>query len=475
MRNSSALNGPRSGGLSDRYAHGVKKLHATELVNIERKLRRRRLGPRDLEALQRRLADTQLRDVIRLVERQPAKRGAELVRLLPPARAAALFDALAPAHQADIVEALGDEQIPGLFDALGTEDLVMLLDNMEPEVAEQFLSELDEEDRAYTNLILAYEKGSVGRVMSPNVEAVSATETAQEVVDKLRSHVDDLETIYTVPVIDDLHHVTGVLSLKDLFKARADDEVGTIMREAQTVLESEDAEYAARRLIASGRLAYPVVDNGQHLVGIFTYDEAQDIVEFADSEDSARQGGSESLKQPYLSTPVLNLVRSRIVWLLVLAVSAILTVQVLGIFEDTLAQVTVLSLFIPLLTGTGGNTGNQAATTVTRALALHDVSKGDIFKVMWRELRVGATLGAVLGILGLGIAWAVFGQEIGIVIGSTLFCVCAMSATVGGIMPIIARAVGADPAVFSNPFISTFCDATGLVIYFLIAKSVLGL
>ena len=218
-----------------------------------------------------------------------------------------------------------------------------------------------------------------------------------------------------------------------------------------------------------------MVDNGQHLVGIFTYDEAQDIVEFADSEDSARQGGSESLKQPYLSTPVLNLVRSRIVWLLVLAVSAILTVQVLGIFEDTLAQVTVLSLFIPLLTGTGGNTGNQAATTVTRALALHDVTKGDIFKVMWRELRVGATLGSVLGILGLGIAWAVFGQEIGIVIGSTLFCVCAMSATVGGIMPIIARAVGADPAVFSNPFISTFCDATGLVIYFLIAKSVLGL
>lgn len=425
--------------------------------------------------MQRKLAGMDLRDIVRLVERQPSRRGAELVRLLPAPRAAVLFDALAPAHQAEIVEALGDHQIPGLFDALGTEDLVMLLDHMDPEVAERVLNELDEDDRAYTDLILAYEKGSVGRVMSPNVEAVGATETAQEVVDKLRSHVDDLETIYTVPVIDDMHHVTGVLSLKDLFKARADDEVGTIMREAQTVLESEDAEYAARRLIASGRLAYPVVDNGQHLVGIFTYDEAQDIVEFADSEDSARLGGSESLKQPYLSTPVLNLVRSRIVWLLVLAVSAILTVQVLGIFEDTLAQVTVLSLFIPLLTGTGGNTGNQAATTVTRALALHDVSKGDIFKVMWRELRVGATLGSVLGILGLGIAWAVFGQEIGIVIGSTLFCVCAMSATVGGIMPIIARAVGADPAVFSNPFISTFCDATGLVIYFLIAKSVLGL
>ena len=171
----------------------------------------------------------------------------------------------------------------------------------------------------------------------------------------------------------------------------------------------------------------------------------------------------------------LKLVRSRIVWLLVLALSAILTVQVLGIFEDALAEVTILSLFIPLLTGTGGNTGNQAATTVTRALALNDVRKRDVLKVMWRELRVGFTLGAVLGSIGLALAWVVFGQEIGIIIGATLLCICTMSATVGGMMPIIAKTVGADPAVFSNPFISTFCDATGLVVYFLIAKTVLGL
>lgn len=268
--------------------------------------------------------------------------------------------------------------------------------------------------------------------------------------------------------------LVGVADLKDLFKA-GDGQIGDVMREASFAQADDDAEDTARWLLSSGLLALPVVDDGHRLVGIFTFDEAQDIVEGADSEDSARQGGSESLKKPYLSTPVMQLVRSRIVWLLVLAVSAILTVQVLGVFEDTLAEVTVLSLFIPLLTGTGGNTGNQAATTVTRALALNDVHKGDILKVMFRELRVGATLGAVLGVLGLGIAWLVFGREIGIIIGSTLFCVCAMSATVGGMMPIIAKTVGADPAVFSNPFISTFCDATGLIIYFVIAKSVLGL
>ena len=450
-------------------------MNAEMIADLEKKLRRRRLGSRDLDEIQHTLSEMPLDDIIDLVERQPAKRGAVLVRLLPHGRAAVLFDALDPAHQAEIVEALGADDVAGLFDALGTEDRVMLLDYMPPEIAERFLNDLDEEDRADTNLILGYEKGSVGRVMSPNVEVVGVDETVRGVVDKLRANVDDLETIYTVPVVDDNRALAGVLSLRDLFKARADERAGDIMRDTPFVRDDDNAEDAARRLLSSGLLAFPVVNDERNLVGIFTYDEAQDIVEHADSEDSARQGGAESLKQPYLSTPVLNLVRSRIVWLLVLAVSAILTVQVLGIFEDTLAEVTVLSLFIPLLTGTGGNTGNQAATTVTRALALHDVSKRDIIKVMWREFRVGATLGAVLGVLGLGIAWAVFGQDIGIVIGSTLFCVCAMSATVGGMMPIVAKTVGADPAVFSNPFISTFCDATGLVIYFVIAKTVLGL
>lgn len=449
--------------------------NAAAIAHLEKQLNRHKLDSGDLDGLHEELAGIPLHDVVHVVERQPSKRGAVLIRLLPPERAAAAFDALDPAHQAEIVEALGREDVAGLFSALGAEDRVRMLDNLPAEIAERFLGDLDEDARADTDLILGYEKGSVGRAMSPNVAVVGPGEGVPEVVEKLRANADRFETVYTIAVVDPERALCGVVGLRDLFKAAEDARVGDVMRERPSVQVSDDAEDAARRLLSSGLLAFPVVDDGNRVVGIFTYDEAADIVEHADSEDTARQGGSESLKQPYLSTPVLKLVRSRIVWLLVLALSAILTVQVLGVFEGTLAQVTVLSLFIPLLTGTGGNTGNQAATTVTRALALHDVTKGDILKVMWRELRVGATLGAVLGVLGLGIAWAVFGREIGIVIGSTLFCVCAMSATVGGMMPIVAKTVGADPAVFSNPFISTFCDATGLVIYFAIAKTVLGL
>jgi magnesium transporter len=162
-----------------------------------------------------------------------------------------------------------------------------------------------------------------------------------------------------------------------------------------------------------------------------------------------------------------------VVWLLVLAIGAALTVRVLDAFESTLAEVVTLALFVPLLIGTGGNTGNQAATTVTRALALRDVAPRDIARVMAREFQVGLSLGVILGSVGYVLTSLIFDRSIGLVIGLTLLSVCKMAATVGGMMPLLAKAIRADPAVFSNPFITTFVDATGLLIYFLIAKAIL--
>jgi magnesium transporter len=251
--------------------------------------------------------------------------------------------------------------------------------------------------------------------------------------------------------------------------------VGELANPSISVHAHTAREAAARTFLSHRLIAMPVVDEEERLLGILTMDDVLDIVDEEDAEDTARSGGSEPLDRSYLSSTILRIVRSRIVWLLVLAVSAILTVQVLEVYEDRLDQVVVLALFIPLLTGTGGNTGNQAATTVTRALAVGEVRIRDLGRVIWRELRVGAVLGSVLGSLGLLVAGLVYGWPIGLVIGLTLLTVCIMAATVGGLMPIIAKRVGADPAVFSNPFISTFCDATGLILYFTIATAVLGL
>lgn len=453
----------------------MKKYSLDELYALERRLEDQDPAVQDLATLQEELSNVRLKDIVSMIERTDVENGAKILRLLPPERSSVVFDVLDPAHQADMVSALGDASVVNFFDALGAEDRVALLDELPPEIAARLLQELDEDDQRVTNVVLGYEKGTVGRAMSPEIPLVTPEMTVQRVVDSLRENVDNLETIYTIPVVDAQRTLVGIVSLRRLFQSSANQPVSDVMREAQYAFATDDAEDTARWFLSSNLLALPIVDNEHHLVGIFTYDEAHDIVEEADSEDTARLGASESLKRPYLSTPVGALVKSRIVWLLVLAVSAILTVQVLGIFEETLEKAVVLSLFIPLLTGTGGNTGNQAATTVTRALALNDVRKRDVAKVAWRELRVGAMLGAVLGSLGFVLATLVFGQQIGIVIGLTLLLICTMSATVGGVMPMIAKAIGADPAVFSNPFISTFCDATGLILYFFIAKSVLGL
>lgn len=433
------------------------------------------IDPKNAPRMQELLHGTPIQDVIALVERQNSIRGAVVLRLLKRQRSIEVFEALDAAHQADIIDELGNADVYDYFDELDPDDRVSLLDELPAEIADRLLRSLDKTERDVTGVVLGYPKGSIGRRMSPEVPEIYREMTVDEAIAKLREDADRVETIYTIPVIRKDRRLVGVVGFRELFMARGNRLVEDLMSDPVFARAHDDAEETSRWFLPLDLLAIPIVDESQRLVGILTWDDATDIVEEEDSEDSARAGGTEALQQPYMSTPLLKLVRSRIVWLLVLAVSALLTVQVLDAFEGTLASAVVLSLFIPLLTGTGGNTGNQAATTVTRALALGDVRKEDLAQVLWRELRVGLLLGSVLGTLGFTLASLVYGLNIGIVIGITLLLVCAMSATVGGLMPIIAKAIGADPAVFSNPFISTFCDATGLIIYFLIAKAVLGI
>lgn len=414
-------------------------------------------------------------EVVDLVERVPPARGAVLFRVLPKERSLALFESLDAGHQADLISALREADVIAFFEEMDPDDRVSLLDELPASIAERLLSGLTSGERTLTGVVLGYPRGSIGRRMSPELVSVSDQTTVGRALERVRAQVDSAETIYTIPVVGRGRVLVGVLGLRRLLAADPETLVTEVMRPAESAVVDEDAEVAARRFLDRKLLGMPIVDHEHRLVGIVTVDDALVIVEEADSEDVARQGGTEALGRPYLSTAVSRLVRSRIVWLLVLAVSAILTVQVLEIFEATLAEVHILALFIPLLTGTGGNTGNQAATTVTRALALGDVTSRDIGRVIFREVRVGVLLGAVLGALGFTVAGLFYGQQVGTVIGLTLLAVCTMAAVVGGAMPIIAQTLRADPAVFSNPFISTFCDATGLVIYFLIARSVLGL
>ncbi|MDO5700747.1 MAG: magnesium transporter [Bowdeniella nasicola] len=433
------------------------------------------LSSGDVGKLSQLAAEASIPDLIGVVEHIPAKRAAVVFRLLAKDRALEVFEALDAGHQADLLDALRDEQVSSLFIDLDPDDRAALLDEVPATVADKLLRGLPRHERDLTAGLLGYPKGAIGRRMSPEVVPIRESRTVGYALDLLRAREDEYETLYMVPIMDETRRLVGVVSLRDLFTADPDAQVSEIMNAPVSALATDPSEDVARQLLAINRIAMPIVDAEQRIVGVLTVDDALEIVEAADTEDAARHGGHEPLRRPYLSTPVMSVVRSRIVWLLVLAVSAVLTVQVLEVFEATLDEVVVLALFIPLLTGTGGNTGNQAATTVTRALALGDVWNRDVLTVLWREARTGFLLGAVLGALGFVAATAVYGVDIGMVIGLTLVSVCTMAASIGGIMPIIAKAVGADPAVFSNPFISTFCDATGLIMYFMIAKAVLGI
>lgn len=414
-------------------------------------------------------------ELVALLERLNDRDRAIVFRVLPKSDALEAFESLDPALQSELLNELSSEEVASIFAKLDPDDRVGLLDELPAGVAKRLLTGLSARERGLTSEVLGYSQGSIGRRMSPEYISVKDTDSVSQALAKVKTKLQSAETIYTLPVVDSSKQLVGVVSLRDLMRTSARVKVSKVMSEPLMVNASDDEEFAARTCSDLKVLALPVVDNERRLLGILTVDDALRILEQEESEDAARTGGAEPLRRPYLSTPVFAIVRSRVIWLLVLAFGATFTVSVLGAFEAEIEQLVVLTLFVPLLIGLGGNTGNQAATTVTRALALQDVRTKDVWQVLFRELRVGALLGMLLGLIGFGLASAFFGLEIGLVIGLTLFAICTVAATVGGVMPLVGLALRADPAVFSNPFITTFVDATGLVIYFLIAKAVLGL
>ena len=448
-----------------------EKFDLNELIySIEQSLEAGNLN--DLAKVVKKLKASQL---VSVIERLNDTDRAIVFRVLPKSLALEVFESLATTLQSDLIEELSSEEVSAIFSKLDPDDRVGLLDELPASVAQLLLTGLSARERNLTGEVLGYPQGSIGRRMSLEYIAVKASDSVSQAITKVKGKLQNAETIYTLPVIDSSKQLIGVVSLRDLLKAPARTKVSKIMQEPHMVNAGDDEELAARTCSDLRVLALPVVDNEQRLVGILTVDDALLILEEEESEDAARAGGAEPLRRPYLSTPVFSIVRSRVIWLLVLAFGATFTVSVLGAFEAAIEQLVVLTLFIPLLIGLGGNTGNQAATTVTRALALQDVSARDIWSVLYRELRVGLLLGLLLGLIGFGLTTLIFGFNIGLVIGLTLFAICTVAATVGGVMPLVGLALRADPAVFSNPFITTFVDATGLIIYFLIAKAVLGI
>ena len=434
------------------------------------------VATRDINTLNQWLADASTLDIAEELARLPPTDRAIPFRLLPKDRALEVFEALDPIHQQELLEGLRDTSVRQLFEDMDPDDRARLVDEMPAKVAKQLLGGLSPRERALTATLLGYPENSAGRVMSPEVVNLKANQTVSDAINRLRRIGGSAETIYALPVTDDARRLVGVLGLRDLVLADPETKVGDLMdEEVYSARVDQDQEEVARLMQQADLLALPIVDTERRLVGIVTVDDAMQILEEEQTEDVARAGGAEPLEHPYLSVSVLGLARSRVVWLLALIVAATLTVNVLHVFEATLAQVVTLTLFIPLVIGTGGNAGSQSATTVTRALAVGELRSGDVLLVVLREARVGVLLGGMLAALAFVPTLLFVDTRFAVVVSLTLLCVCTLATLVGSLLPLLARRLGFDPAVMSAPFITTLVDASGLVVYFLIAKVILGI
>lgn len=430
----------------------------------------------DIDSVRAWLAEANPLEIADELPRLEAPERALAFRLLEKGRALDVFEAIEPADQQELLEGLRHQQVLQLVEGMDPDDRARLLDEMPATVAHRVLSGLSGEERRLTSLLLGYPRESAGRMMSPEYIDLRPDMTVDQALEKVRRFGARSETIYMLPVTDGRRRVVGVVSLRDLVLAEPTSRIGDLMEtEIHSANALDDQEEVARLIEEADLLAVPVLDREGLLVGIITADDAMSVLDVEGAEDFARIGAAEPLGRHYLSVSIPRLARSRAVWLLVLIVAATLTVSVLRAFEGTIDQVVTLALFIPLLIGTGGNAGAQTATTIVRAMAVDEVRFSDMGRVVLRELRVGVLLGTILGSLALAPVRIFAGPQIAVVVSVTLVAICSAACFAGSILPMVAKRAGIDPAVVSAPFITTIVDASGLLIYFVIARLVLGI
>jgi magnesium transporter len=408
--------------------------------------------------------------------RLDAVQSALVWRLLARECALEVFEELDATAQQSLLEGMRDTAFRDILEAMDPDDRARMLGEAPAVFVHRVLQGLSPKERAMTASLLGYPEDSVGRVMSPEVVTVPESTPVSEILKVVKRKGKSAETIDVLAVVDRARKIVGVVNLSQVVMANEDLTAGDLADTgAPTLSVTDDAENAARLVQETNNLGLVVVDSEDRVLGVLTVDDALEVIEAADTEDVARQAATLPSSGHYLSASPLRLAGLRVVWLLALIVAATLTVSVLQLFEDSLEAVTALALFIPLLVGTGGNVGAQAATSAVRALAIGEVRPSDALRVAWRESSVGLFLGIVLGALAFVAGWVVSGIPVGIVVGVSVVMVCIWAATIGSLMPLMARALGIDPAVISAPLVTTLVDATGLLIYFVVAGVVLGI
>jgi len=381
--------------------------------------------------------------------------------------------------QERLLKGLGNEEVAAILNEMSPDDRTALLEDLPGSAARQMITLLSPDERKIAVTLLGYPEDSVGRLMTPDYIAVKPGWTINEVLEHIRKYGKDSETLNVHYVVDEKGKLIDDIKIRDIILAPLDSKVSDLMDENFVALHvTDDQESAVQTFKKYDRVALPVIDAQGLLIGIVTVDDVFDVAEEEATEDIHKLAAVEALEEPYSTIPLLSMVKKRALWLTILFIGEIMTAIAMGYFENELSKAVVLSIFIPLIISSGGNSGSQAATLVIRAMAIGEITLKDWWLIMRREIMSGFSLGCILGSIGfiqvtvlanftgsIGEHWIL----IGFTVGFSLIGIVMWGTLSGSMLPFILKKVGADPATSSAPLVATMVDVTGLIIYFSVA------
>jgi magnesium transporter len=446
-----------------------------ELLSVEETTRYiREQGYFELKNL---LGETLAADIVEIIGGLDISEQVIVFRLLNKETAAEVFSLLDRDDQEELLASFSEQRVKGIFGEMDPDDLTELFDELPDKFVRQLIRLLPIAERSMVNRLMGYPEDSAGRLMTPEFIKLRQYISADEAIAKIRRIGLDKETIYYSYVIDQQGVLIGTVSLKDLLLAPPEQKIEEIMTTNIVYAHTIDDQEEAANLLAKYDLnALPVVDHDKRLVGIITIDDVVDIITEEATEDIHKMAGMEAPEDPYFATRFFTLGRKRVLWLVVLLVLSYLSSVVLKHYSDILQIVVPLAFFIPMLTGTCGNTGMQSATLVIRGLATGEIQLKDFISVFGREILMGVFLGIVLGILSFVRARFVdINPFIGIAVGVAVFISVLAANMIGALLPLILKKLKIDPAVSAGPFITTIIDVTSLILYFEIARMLFNL
>lgn len=414
-------------------------------------------------------------DIALELEKMELREAVMAFRVLPKDQAADVFAYLEHDTQQGIVEGVADEEIGAIMEELFLDDAVDFIDEMPANVVSRVLAIVPAEKREAINTFLQYEDDSAGSIMTVEYVALKEDSTVQEAFLHIKEKAIDKETIYTCYVIDPERRLLGTVSVRSLLLADETALIGDVMsRNVISATTTDEKEQLVSDFVRYSLLAMPIVDSENRMVGIVTVDDVLDVQEEEATKDFEMMAAVSHSETPYLKTSVLSLTKNRVVWLLLLMLSATVTGAIITAFEDALAIVPALVAYIPMLMDTGGNAGSQSSTLIIRSMAVGEIGLGDILRVLWKEIRVATLCGAALVVANMA-RMMLMGQTLilAVTVSLALYLTVIMAKTVGCLLPMAAKKLHLDPAVMASPVITTVVDAASLGVYFWLAKVLL--